>query len=121
MWTGDANRSIDDSFYRRPAWKKCRAAFIAHRQSIDGGLCQICGSAPGKIVHHRVHLTAETINDPDICYGFDNLEYVCLDCHNIEHGYVSRQPERAVRYGFDAEGNPVPLQADSPRRNDEKI
>jgi len=112
MWRGGDNRSIDDSFYRRPAWKKCRAAFIASRQTVDGGLCQKCHEKPGKIVHHRVHLTDETINDPDICYGFGNLEYVCLDCHNAEHGYKATLPPGSVRYVFDADGNPLPIARD---------
>ena len=102
-----ATRSIDDNFYRRPAWKKCRAAFIKHRQSIDGGLCQRCHEHLGRIVHHRTHLTAETIDNPDICYGFDNLEFVCLDCHNIEHGY--KREIIGVKYAFDPDGNPIPL------------
>ena len=102
-------RSIDDNFYRRPAWKKCRAAFIAYRNSIDGGMCQKCSINPGRIVHHRTHLTQETVNDPDICYGFWNLELVCLDCHNEEHGFKSAAPERMTKYAFDANGDPAPV------------
>ena len=101
-------RSIDDSFYRRPAWKKCRAAYIAHRQSIDGGLCQKCGQRPGKIVHHLTHLTPVTAEDPDVAYGFDNLELLCLDCHNVEHGFKAEETTRMVKYFFDRNGNPVP-------------
>ena len=103
-----ATRSIDDRFYRSPRWKKCRAAYIKHRQSIDGGICEICHEQPGRIVHHRIHLTPDVLDDPDICFGFGNLELVCLDCHNIEHGYVKPMPERMVRYAFDPEGNPIP-------------
>lgn len=106
MFNGNANRSIDDSFYRRAAWKKTRAAFIKHREGIDGGLCQMCHLQPGRIVHHRIHLNSDTVNNPVIAYGFDNLEYVCLDCHNEEHGLVPQS--NLVRYDFDANGNPVP-------------
>ena len=102
----DGNRSIDDSFYRRPAWRRCRAAFIKHRVSLDGGMCQRCGEQLGRIVHHRIHLTREMVDDPAIAYGFDNLELVCLDCHNIEHGITHRSI--GVRYAFDPEGNPMP-------------
>ena len=111
MWQGGI-RSIDDSFYRRPAWKKCRAAFISHRQSVDGGLCQRCGETTGYIVHHRTPLTAETVRDPDVAYGFWNLEYVCKNCHDIEHGY--KRERIGVKYSFDADGNPVAESA-SPR------
>ena len=102
------HRSIDDSFYRTARWKKCRAAFIASRQSIDGGLCQRCGERMGVIVHHRIHLTTETVNDPDVAYGFGNLELVCLDCHNIEHGFKPEPIPGATLYAFDEAGNPVP-------------
>ena len=108
MWNGSANRSIDDSFYRRPAWKKCRASFIACRRGIDGGLCQKCHEVPGRIVHHRIPLTPDTVTDPDIAYGFVNLELVCLECHNEEHGYnKGNLPDNAVKYIFDRDGNPV--------------
>jgi len=106
MWSRETQRSIDDSFYRRPAWKKCRAAFIKQRQAVDGGLCQRCHEQLGRIVHHRIHLTSETIDNPDICYGFQNLEYVCLDCHNVEHGFKHEIP--GVRYEFSPDGDPVP-------------
>ena len=112
MWD-TSRRSIDDNFYRRPAWKKCRSAYIAFRQGRDGGLCEICGKKPGKIVHHKCHLTQETVNDPDIAYGFDNLELVCLDCHNEEHGYIKKPKVITTKYVFDANGHPVPV-PDSP-------
>lgn len=30
------------AFYKSTKWRKCRAAFVASRVNIDGGLCQIC-------------------------------------------------------------------------------
>ena len=101
-----AKRSIDDRFYRTPRWKQCRVAYIKHRQSIDGGLCEICHRNVGRIVHHRIHLTKDLLDNPDICYGFGNLELVCLDCHNIEHGYYAAPI--GTQYDFDPDGNPIP-------------
>jgi len=67
-------------FYKSKAWQKTREAYIAARH----GLCERCG-AGGKIVHHRVHLTPDNINDPGITLSFDNLELLCQECHNREH------------------------------------
>ena len=64
-------------FYRSKAWLKCRAAYIT---SVFG-LCEKC-QRPGYILHHKKELTPENINDPEIALGFDNLQYLCLDCHN---------------------------------------
>jgi 5-methylcytosine-specific restriction endonuclease McrA len=74
------------SFYKSKEWQECREAYIAE----VNGLCERClenGKVnPGKIVHHIEYLTPDNINDPEITLNFDNLEYLCLDCHNEEHG-----------------------------------
>ena len=41
---------------------------------------------PGEIVHHKIELTPENINDPDIALSFGNLKLVCRECHAKEHG-----------------------------------
>lgn len=68
------------SFYNTKSWLKCRDGFI---KSVYG-LCNRCGK-PGYIVHHKILLTPENINNPDVTLNWDNLEYLCLDCHNKEH------------------------------------
>src|SRR5690606_27192736 len=68
------------SFYKSRAWQRCREAYIAYRH----GLCERCG-AGGKIVHHKVYLTPDNINDPEITLSFDNLELLCATCHQHEH------------------------------------
>lgn len=69
------------NFYRSSAWKKCRASFIISKH----GLCERCNCKAGTIVHHKIYLTPENINDPYITLSFDNLELTCQDCHNKEH------------------------------------
>lgn len=73
------------AFYNSSTWHKCREAYI---KSV-GGLCEDCLAKglyrPAKVVHHIKHITPETINDPAVCYGFDNLRAVCQDCHAEEH------------------------------------
>ncbi len=72
------------AFYKSKAWQKCRAAYI---QSVFG-LCEKC-RRPGWIVHHKELLTPANINDPTVTLAWENLEYLCQDCHNREHGLNS--------------------------------
>ena len=95
------------SFYKSSAWQLCRASYIAERQSIDGGLCERCHHALGYIVHHKVTITPNNINDPMITLNHDNLEYLCKACHDEIHGYCGNQKEKP-RCEFDEKGNPVP-------------
>ena len=69
-----------EKFYKSKAWQDCREAFFIFRH----GLCERCGR-PGKIVHHKIYLTPENINDPYITLSFENLELLCSSCHNKEH------------------------------------
>ena len=68
------------AFYNSTAWLKCRAAYI---KSVFG-LCERC-KQPGYIVHHKTPITDENEGDPSITLDFDNLEYLCIECHNREH------------------------------------
>lgn len=73
------------AFYHTAAWKKCRDSYAAS----VGNLCERCAAKgiirTGDIVHHRTHINPENINDPSILLSHDNLELLCLDCHNQEH------------------------------------
>ena len=39
----------------------------------------------GYIVHHKSYIDMSNIYDADITLNFDNLELLCIDCHNKEH------------------------------------
>lgn len=39
----------------------------------------------GYIVHHKCYIDANNIYNPEVTLNFDNLELLCLDCHNKEH------------------------------------
>lgn len=95
-------REFAKAFYNSKQWKKCRAAYIAHRKALDGGLCESCHEEPGYIVHHKTELTPENINDPDITLAFHNLKYDCHVCHQKEN--VDDGPERLTKYEFTSEG-----------------
>ena len=89
-------------FYRTQAWRRARDAFIAERLSIDGGLCQVCHEAPGRIVHHIVWLDDTNCNDPDISLNPANFKYECQTCHNREKDPRQATPGRCA-YGANGE------------------
>ena len=84
-------------FYKSKAWKECRRAYFISQH----GLCERCGG-PGKIVHHKVWLTPDNINDPAVSLNWGNLELLCQTCHNEEHH--AKEPV-ATGLRFDEEGN----------------
>ena len=49
--------------------------------------------SPGEFVHHKVYLTPETVNHPELTLNPDNLELLCRNCHAEEH-----RKEKARRY-----------------------
>lgn len=73
------------SFYYTQAWKNAREAYKRSK----GGLCERCLDkgyiVPGEIVHHKIRLTPENINDPNISLNWDNLQLVCRKCHAEIH------------------------------------
>ena len=86
-----AMKDYAKTFYKSQAWKRTQAAY----KSKMGGLCERCRAkgliVPGVIVHHKCYITPENINDPSIALSFDNLELLCILCHNQEHtGAVKR-------------------------------
>jgi 5-methylcytosine-specific restriction endonuclease McrA len=71
------------------------------------GLCERCLKAgqyvPGYILHHKIELTPRNINEPGIAFGWDNLELLCIDCHNEEH--LQLHGNTAAGLMFDDDGN----------------
>ena len=91
-------REISKPFYNGKAWRKCRAGYI---KSV-GGLCERClkeGKVKeGYIVHHKKYLTERTIGDPNVSLNWDNLEYLCFDCHQKEHFERSSDIEFGLKF-----------------------
>ena len=91
-------KSFSKKFYSSLAWQLCRDAY-AKSQS---GLCERCMERglyePGEIVHHKIVLSPENVNDVDIALSWDNLELVCRKCHAEEHG------KKRKRYDLDDDG-----------------
>lgn len=84
-------REFAASFYSSKAWQRCREAY----KKSKGGLCEKCYAKgivkAGEIVHHKIHLNPDNINDTSVTMNFDNLELLCRDCHGEEHQKVIRR------------------------------
>ncbi|MFZ5352753.1 MAG: HNH endonuclease [Bacillota bacterium] len=91
------------AFYNSTAWQQCRDGYI----QLVHGLCESClrkgDYKPGKIVHHKITLTPENINNPEISLNWEHLEYDCQDCHNQEHHGNSEVTGEGLM--FDANGD----------------
>lgn len=83
-------------FYKSQAWRRSRAAYVAYRKALDGGMCEKCGQELGKIVHHKIWLDDVNCNDPDISLNPDNFRYECQDCHNKERDPRVATPGRCL-------------------------
>lgn len=84
-------RDFAKVLYNSKAWQRTRDAYAAS----VGGLCERCRAkgliVPGEIVHHKIHLTPDNIDRPEITLSFGNLELLCRDCHGQEHKKVKRR------------------------------
>lgn len=85
-----------EKFYKSSAWQKTRYAYLVSQNFI----CERCGGR-ATMVHHRKHLTEQSIGDPEMTVGVGNLEALCEACHDAEHKVDS--PLREGMY-FDGEG-----------------
>ena len=91
-------------FYSSGAWKNCQKAYL---KSV-GGLCEKCKEegliTPAEIVHHKIHLSPETINNPEITLSFSNLCALCRKHHGEEH-----RTSAPKRYRIEADGTVIPI------------
>ena len=92
-------------FYKSSLWRECRNGYAASR----GHLCERCLSrgvlSLGEIVHHKIELTPENINDPEITLNWNNLELLCRFCHTEVHD--RRKNSRRFTIGPNGEINIV--------------
>ena len=86
------NRETATRFYNSKTWLKCKETYLKQKNH----LCERCLAEglyePAKYVHHKTYLTDENFGDPELMYGFDNLECLCAKHHNEEH--KSKKNER---------------------------
>jgi 5-methylcytosine-specific restriction protein A len=78
-------KEFSKKFYNSAKWIRCRELY----KQVKNGLCERCLKkgiySAGEEVHHKIWLTPENINDPEITLSFDNLELLCASCHTYEH------------------------------------
>ena len=100
-------REFAKKFYKSKVWQNVRQSYI---KSVKG-LCEVCKTngeiTLGYILHHKIELTEDNINDPYITLSWDNLQFVCMECHNKIH-FEQTKPLRDGLM-FDKDGNVVPL------------
>ncbi len=87
-----------ESLYNSKEWKKIRLYKLA---SVDYR-CERCGGIAVE-VHHKIKITPENRYNSDVTLNQDNLEAICIECHNEEHGRFKKNHIR-----FDKEGNLAP-------------
>lgn len=79
------------SFYSSKAWQRTRKAYAKSK----GNLCEICLAnglyKPCEIVHHRIELTPDNINNANITLSWNNLQCVCRECHAAIHDRGQRR------------------------------
>lgn len=92
-------------FYNSKAWKDTRRNY---KQSV-GGLCEECLKkgiiTPAEIVHHKVPLTEENVQDLNLSLGWCNLQALCRQCHANVHEELKGRPPK--RYRIDEHGRVV--------------
>ena len=64
--------------------------------------------SPAEIVHHKIPLTPDNINDLSVSLSWDNLQALCRRCHAEVHEeiYASRKKRR---YKIDKQGRVIIL------------
>lgn len=109
------SRNTDIIFYQSKAWKQVRKN-IWLKQSCLCAKChrpvyvdKISEWIPKEkrlkgIVHHKIHLDFNNVYDDSIALNEDNLEGLCIDCHNKEHFSTNVTKSDVM---FDEEGNLV--------------
>lgn len=69
-------------FYKSRDWYKVRNYI---RYTRDKGVCQMCHQliiSKKWIVDHRIEINSKNMNDKDITLNPDNLQLLCITCHN---------------------------------------
>lgn len=92
-------KEFSHAFYYSAVWRRTRKAFIESKNRV----CERCGDV-AEIVHHKKHLSAKNMNNPEITLDWDNLQALCRNCHAEVH--MTQNCARELQ--FDANGNLIP-------------
>lgn len=93
------------NFYNSYRWRRCAKAYAESQLFI----CERCkglksgrkhdGSRQRWVVHHKKTLNEQNIHDDAIAYGWDNLMFLCIECHNAIHAELNENTERGLTSG----------------------
>jgi 5-methylcytosine-specific restriction endonuclease McrA len=86
-------------FYNSILWKRTQANY----RQLHYGICERCGRPDGIIVHHKIYLTENNIDNPNIALNFNNLELLCIDCHNQEHNCKHKPTQKGLKFNSKGE------------------
>mgnify|MGYP001184534632 FL=1 len=94
-------------FYTGKPWRD-----LSHTLKIQrGGKCERCGFTVVEksdwvklIGHHKIELTEANISDPNISLNPDNVEIVCIDCHNKSHRRFGHRKQVYIVWGSPLSG-----------------
>lgn len=97
-------KDFSKKFYESTRWRKCAKAYATSKLFI----CERChnrfikrdGTRQRWIVHHKIPLTPDNIHDDMIAYNWDNLMFLCIECHNAIHG---KKPLRTMQWDDDGD------------------
>lgn len=75
-----------DNFYRSRDWREFRETFLAQRLARDGEYIddetgEIILDRSKAVLHHKIHLTNENVNNPNISLNPENIELVSDQTH----------------------------------------
>ena len=109
-------REFAKAFYKSSLWQEVRESILKR----DRYMCQQPGChAPAEEVHHKIKLSPENINDPNVTVNPSNLISLCGDCHKALHksDKVAGLRERRMKSDasvlqeitFDENGYPIPV------------
>lgn len=100
-------KNFAKKFYHSKEWTNTQKLYKQSKH----GICERCGRTNKiMIVHHKLALTPYNIDNPDIALNFNNLELLCIDCHNKEH-FKKYSP---IREGLEFDTNGELIQTPPP-------
>ncbi len=95
------------AFYTRKPWRDLSYYLKIER----GGKCERCGFTAATrddwaklIGHHRAALTESNVDDATVSLNPNNVEIICLDCHNKEHRRFGHKQRVYIVYGSPLSG-----------------
>ena len=84
-------KEYSKNFYNSYRWRRCAKAYAESKLYI----CERChglksinkadGTRQRWVVHHKKPLNQNNINNDAVAYGWDNLMFLCIECHNAIH------------------------------------